>query len=183
MASVIEYTTKEQSPIVGFFFCGQKDSMQRIFINKCFLFTVGSVCRVKRSTTAWQTFRWWRRGWNRGAEVAETTAKRLLCCGFRRTSKATGQVYQCSGMGIFGILPPCLPTLLGLHLNINFIGHIYSSVRCLVCGGRRGYTVKLSCNFQRSLRHRLQRLKQFKVHERTRRNVEAHAKEMHCSDE
>jgi hypothetical protein len=30
------------------FFCGQKDSMQRIFITKCFLFTVGSVCRVKR---------------------------------------------------------------------------------------------------------------------------------------
>jgi hypothetical protein len=29
-------------------FCGQKDSMQRIFINKYFLFTLGSVCRVKR---------------------------------------------------------------------------------------------------------------------------------------
>jgi hypothetical protein len=28
-------------------------------------------------------------------EVAETTDKRLLCCGFRRTIKATGQVYQC----------------------------------------------------------------------------------------
>jgi hypothetical protein len=26
--------------------------------------------------------------------VAETTVKRLLCCGFRRTSKAMGQVYQ-----------------------------------------------------------------------------------------
>jgi hypothetical protein len=25
-----------------------KDSMQRIFIEKCFLFTVGSVCRVKQ---------------------------------------------------------------------------------------------------------------------------------------
>jgi hypothetical protein len=30
-----------------------------------------------------------------GAEVAETTVKRLLCCGFRRTGKAMGQVYQC----------------------------------------------------------------------------------------
>jgi hypothetical protein len=29
-------------------FCRQKDSMQRTFINKCFLFTVGSVCREKR---------------------------------------------------------------------------------------------------------------------------------------
>jgi hypothetical protein len=29
------------------------------------------------------------------AEVAETSVKRLLCCGFRRTGKAMGQVYQC----------------------------------------------------------------------------------------
>jgi hypothetical protein len=32
---------------------------------------------------------------NGGAEVAETTVKRLLCCGFRRNGKAMGQVYQC----------------------------------------------------------------------------------------
>jgi hypothetical protein len=25
--------------------------MQRLFIKKCFLFTVGNVCRIKRSTT------------------------------------------------------------------------------------------------------------------------------------
>jgi hypothetical protein len=30
----------------------------------------------------------------RGAEVAETTVKRLPCCGFRRTGEAMGQVYQ-----------------------------------------------------------------------------------------
>jgi hypothetical protein len=30
-----------------------------------------------------------------GAEVAETTVKRLLCCGFRRNNKAMRQVYQC----------------------------------------------------------------------------------------
>jgi hypothetical protein len=30
-----------------------------------------------------------------GGEVTETTEKRLLCCGFRRTGKAMGQVYQC----------------------------------------------------------------------------------------
>jgi hypothetical protein len=28
-------------------------------------------------------------------EVSETTVKRLLCCGFRRTGKAKGQAYQC----------------------------------------------------------------------------------------
>jgi hypothetical protein len=27
--------------------------------------------------------------------VAETTVKRLLCCGFRRIGKAMGHVYQC----------------------------------------------------------------------------------------
>jgi hypothetical protein len=43
----------------------------------------------------WQTFHWWRRGWNRGAQVTETTVKRLLCCGFRRNGKVMGQVYQC----------------------------------------------------------------------------------------
>jgi hypothetical protein len=32
---------------------------------------------------------------NGGAEVAETTVKRLLCFRFRRTGKAMGQVYQC----------------------------------------------------------------------------------------
>jgi hypothetical protein len=30
-----------------------------------------------------------------GAEVAKTTVKRLLCCGFRRTDKAMGRLYQC----------------------------------------------------------------------------------------
>jgi hypothetical protein len=42
-----------------------------------------------------QTFRWWRRGWNGGAEGAETTVKILPCCGFLRTGKATGQMYEC----------------------------------------------------------------------------------------
>jgi hypothetical protein len=94
MATVIEeYYTEEQRSVVRFF-CGQKDLMQRIFINKCFVFMVGNVCRVKRFTTVWQTFRRWRRVWNGDAEVAETV-KRLLCCGFRRTCKAMGQVHQC----------------------------------------------------------------------------------------
>jgi hypothetical protein len=30
-----------------------------------------------------------------GAEVAQTTVKTLLCCGFRRTDKAMRQVHQC----------------------------------------------------------------------------------------
>jgi hypothetical protein len=56
---------------------------------------VGSVCRIKRFTHRWQTFLWWRRGWNGGAAVAKTAIKRLLCYGFRHTGKAMEQVYQC----------------------------------------------------------------------------------------
>jgi hypothetical protein len=50
MATVLEASTiEEQSSDVRF--CGQKDSMQRIFVNKCFLSTLGGVCRLKRPTT------------------------------------------------------------------------------------------------------------------------------------
>jgi hypothetical protein len=87
-------TTEEQHFFVRFM-CGEKNAMQRIFIKKCILFTVGSVCRVKRFTTAWQTFLWWRWGWNGGAEVAETAVKTLLSCVFRPICKAMVQVYQC----------------------------------------------------------------------------------------
>jgi hypothetical protein len=36
-----------------------------------------------------------RTGSNGGAEVTETTIKKLLCCGFRHADKAMGQVCQC----------------------------------------------------------------------------------------
>jgi hypothetical protein len=50
MATVLEdCTTKELRTVVRFY--GRKDSMQRIFIKKCFLFTMGSVHRVRRFTT------------------------------------------------------------------------------------------------------------------------------------
>jgi hypothetical protein len=95
MATVLEECATEEQRSVVRVFCGQKDSMQMIFIMKCFLFAMGSVCHVKRFTPGWQTFRWWRRGWNGGAEVARTTVKRILCFGFRLTDKAMGQVDQC----------------------------------------------------------------------------------------
>jgi hypothetical protein len=47
MAAVLEEcTNEEQSSVVRFF--GQKDSMRKMFINKCVLFTMWNVCRVKR---------------------------------------------------------------------------------------------------------------------------------------
>jgi hypothetical protein len=48
MATVLECTTEEKRCVVRF--CGQNDSLKRIFIKK-FLFMAGSVCRVKRFTT------------------------------------------------------------------------------------------------------------------------------------
>jgi hypothetical protein len=56
----------------------------------------GGKCWSRKAVPSWwQTFRWWRRGWNGGLEMVETTVKRLLFCGFKRTGKAMGQVYQC----------------------------------------------------------------------------------------
>jgi hypothetical protein len=50
MATVLEvYITEEQRSVVGLY--GQKDSMRRRFMKKCFLFTAGSVYRVKLFTT------------------------------------------------------------------------------------------------------------------------------------
>jgi hypothetical protein len=93
METVLEKCiTEKQSSVMRF--CWQKDKTQRIFIKKCFLFMVGSVCSVKRFTTRWQTFRWWK-GWNGGVKVVKTTVKKLLCYGFRRTHKEMEQVYQC----------------------------------------------------------------------------------------
>jgi hypothetical protein len=43
MATVLEVcTTEEQRSVVRF--CGPKESIQRIFIKKCFMFTVGNIC-------------------------------------------------------------------------------------------------------------------------------------------
>jgi hypothetical protein len=50
MATVLEQcTTEERSSVVRFLLAEGLNA--RIFIKKCFLFTVGSVCRVKRYTT------------------------------------------------------------------------------------------------------------------------------------
>jgi hypothetical protein len=97
MAAMLDdYTAEEQNSVVRFF-CGQNDSMERIFTKKCFLFKVGRVCRVKRFTpgsrNSLKDFR--KSQMMPVAEVAETTVKKLLRLGIRRTGKAMGQVYQC----------------------------------------------------------------------------------------
>jgi hypothetical protein len=55
MVTVLEkFIIKEQRSVVSF--CGQKNSMQKISIKKCFLFMVGSVCHVKQFTTGGKRF-------------------------------------------------------------------------------------------------------------------------------
>jgi hypothetical protein len=43
-----ECTVEEQRSIVRFY--GRKDSMQRLLIKKCFLYSMGSLCLLKRFT-------------------------------------------------------------------------------------------------------------------------------------
>jgi hypothetical protein len=74
-----ESSTEEQRPFMRFLWANWHNAKD---IHKCFLFTMGSVCHVNR----------FRAG---SRNVAETTVKWLLFCGFRHTSKAIGQVYQC----------------------------------------------------------------------------------------
>jgi hypothetical protein len=67
------------------FFYGKKFSMQRKFVKKCFVFTVGSVCRVNRVEKFSQERSKAADDARPGEEVTETTIKRLLCCVFRRS--------------------------------------------------------------------------------------------------
>jgi hypothetical protein len=84
MVTVLEYTTEEQRSVLRF--CGQKDSMRRIFIKKCFLFMVGSVCRLKRFTTgsrnSLKNVREVADDAQPGLEVAKTTVKNFYAVGF-----------------------------------------------------------------------------------------------------
>jgi hypothetical protein len=50
VATVLEGVLPKSSVLLCVF-CEQKDSVQIIFIKKCYLFKVGSVCRVKRFIT------------------------------------------------------------------------------------------------------------------------------------
>jgi hypothetical protein len=73
--------------------------MGRMFTKKFFLFAVGTVCSVKWFTTGSRnSVKDVRKSQvmpDRVRKWSETTVERLLCCGFRRTGKAMGQVYPC----------------------------------------------------------------------------------------
>jgi hypothetical protein len=59
-------------------------------IHKGFLFTVGSVCHIKRLSLGGKHFA---DDEEVETEVAETAVKRLLCYGFRCSGKMIGQEY------------------------------------------------------------------------------------------
>jgi hypothetical protein len=89
MANVLElYTTEEQRSVVRFLWAKgikAKDIHKEMFpVLRCYGVELFSQGRSKVADDA-----------RPSAEVAETAVKRLLCCGFRRTGKAMGQVYQC----------------------------------------------------------------------------------------
>jgi hypothetical protein len=79
MATVLEECITEEQRSVVRFFCEEKNSMQRIFIKKCFLFMVGSVSSCKAVHNWVKKFSQGRSkvadDARPGAEVAETTAK------------------------------------------------------------------------------------------------------------
>jgi hypothetical protein len=79
MATVLEEYTSITQELTVVLFCGQKDSMQRIFIKKYLLLTVGRFCRVKRFHLGGKCFA---DSEEDETEVAETTVKGLLCCRF-----------------------------------------------------------------------------------------------------
>jgi hypothetical protein len=68
--------------------------MQSILINKCFLFVVGSVCRVKRFHIGGRHFADDEEFETEVREWLRQRSIRLLCCRFRRTGKAMGRVCQ-----------------------------------------------------------------------------------------
>jgi hypothetical protein len=80
MATVFEEcSTKELRSVVHFLW--EKQLMQRMFLKKCFLFIVGSVCHVKQLTTGLRNSEEYSKVTDYarpGAEVAETIVKRLL---------------------------------------------------------------------------------------------------------
>jgi hypothetical protein len=96
MATVLEGSTTEvqRSVLRFFFFLWEKGLNAKDIHKKCFLFTVGSVCRVKRFTTEWETFSLMTKLKRSCASGFDNSQKNSVLR-FRSTDKAMEQVYQC----------------------------------------------------------------------------------------
>jgi hypothetical protein len=80
----------------AFFFFLWTKGLNAKGVHKCFLFTGGSVCRVKRFTTrSRNALKDVRKSQMVPDEVRKRLRQHSKDCGFRRTGKAMRQVYQC----------------------------------------------------------------------------------------
>jgi hypothetical protein len=96
MATVLKYYTTEEQHSVVRYFCGQKDSIAKN-IHKEMFSVYDEKCLSRKAVHDWvEKFSQGRSKVADDArtcvEVAETTVKGFLCCRFRRTTKAMGQV-------------------------------------------------------------------------------------------
>jgi hypothetical protein len=97
MATVLECISEEQRSVVRFLWAkglNAKDTDKEKFSVCC------GKCLLRNASHNWvEKFSQGRSKVGDDArpvaEVAETTVKRLACCGFQRTGKAMVQVYQC----------------------------------------------------------------------------------------
>jgi hypothetical protein len=97
MTAVIEdYNTEEQRSVVHFY---EKKERNAKDIYKEMFLVYGGKCLSRKAVHNWVDK--FSQGpkvaddARPGAELAGTTVKRLLCCGFQRTGKAMRQAYQC----------------------------------------------------------------------------------------
>jgi transposase len=92
--------TEKQRSVVRFFFFWCAKGLHAKDIHKEMFPVYGGKCLSRKTVHNWvEKFSKGRSkvpdDARQGAEVAETTVKRLLYSGFRLTGKAMGQVYQC----------------------------------------------------------------------------------------
>jgi hypothetical protein len=94
MATVLEeHSTEDQRSAVCFLWAKELNAKD---IHKEMFSVYGGKCLSRKAVHNWvEKFSQGRSKVADDAGVAETTVKTLLCCGFRRTGKAMGHVYQC----------------------------------------------------------------------------------------
>jgi hypothetical protein len=91
MATVLEECTKEEQLLFCVVFLWTKGLTANEIHKKMFL-VYGGKCLSRKAAQNWVNVSLMTKRLKRRCEMAETTVKRLLCCGFRRTGKAMGQV-------------------------------------------------------------------------------------------
>jgi hypothetical protein len=100
MATILEECTTEEQRSVVRFLCAK--GLNAKDIHKEMFHVYGEECLSRKAVHNWVENSSQGRSKvaddvRQGAKMAETTVARILCCGFRRTGKAMGQVYVGGG--------------------------------------------------------------------------------------